>query len=47
MRPDGIVMVSPALNENLGFAERGEDLTVKQLISELAIKALIVSILPW
>jgi hypothetical protein len=34
-------MFSPALNENLGFAECGEDLTVKQLISELAIKALV------
>ncbi len=47
VRPDGIVVLTPALNEDLGFAWCVEDLTVKLLISELAIKALIVSILPW
>ena len=40
-------MVSPAFDEGFGFAEIIEDFTRQQLISELGVEALTVTILPW
>ena len=46
MRSDGIVVVPPTLDQNLGFLECEEDLAVQALVPELAIEALVVAILP-
>ena len=40
-------MDAPALDQDERFLESVEDLTVEQFISELAIEALVVSVLPW
>ncbi len=47
MRPDGIVMPTPPLDQNLGLVERRELLSLQQLIAELGIEALAVPVLPW
>ena len=41
-----VVVLSPALDEDLGLEEGVEDLTVEELVAQLAIKAFIVAILP-
>ena len=41
-----VVVMAPALDENLGFEEGVEDLTVEQLVAQLAVEAFIVAILP-
>ena len=46
MWADGIVMPTPALDDDLSLAERIEYLTVQQLVSEPGIEALDVTILP-
>ena len=46
MRPDGVVMPTPSLDQHLSFLERVEDLAVEQLVSELAIEGLIEAVLP-
>ena len=35
MRPDGVVVLAPSLDDDLGLLERGEDLSVEQLVPEL------------
>ena len=35
VRSKGVVMPSPALDDDPGFLERGEDLPVEQFVSEL------------
>lgn len=46
MGPHRIVMPSPLLDDDLCFLEGVKDLAVEQLISELAVKAFIVTVLP-
>ena len=46
MRPDGIVMPAPALDDDLRLAQRVEDLAVEQLVAEPGIEALDIAILP-
>src|SRR4051794_14394464 len=46
MRPDGIVMTAPALDDDLRLAESVEDLAVEQLVPEPGIEALDIAILP-
>ena len=46
VRPDGIVMLAPLLDQDLGIAERTEDLAVEQLIPEAGVAAFDVAILP-
>ena len=46
MGSDGVVVVAPLLDENLGFPEAVEDFTVKQFVSQLAVEAFAISILP-
>ncbi len=46
MRPDGVVMATPALDDDLCFAQRVEDLTVEQLVTQSGIEALDVAVLP-
>ena len=35
MGPHGVVVPTPALDDDLGLLERGEDLAVEQLVPEL------------
>jgi hypothetical protein len=44
--PDGVVVAARALDQHLGFVERREDLAVKELVSELGVEALAITILP-
>src|SRR5262245_18682275 len=46
MRPDRIVMASPALNDDLGLAQSVEDLAAEQLIATAGVEALDVAVLP-
>ena len=41
-----VVVPSPLLNDDPGFIEAVEDLSVQELIAELGIKALAVPVLP-
>ena len=43
---DVVVLLSPALGQDLGFLERIEDLAVQQFISHLAVEGLDVAVLP-
>ena len=47
MRPDGVVMVAPAADQDLGFPERIEDLAVEELVAQLAVEAFALAIFPW
>ena len=46
MRSDGVVVLSPLLDDDLGFLEAVEDLTVQQLVAQLSVKGFVVAILP-
>src|SRR2546423_10164857 len=46
MRPDRVVVASPALDDDLGLAQRVEDLAVEQLIAKAGVEALDVAVLP-
>ncbi len=40
-------MLAPSLDQHLGLPEGIEDLSVEQFVSQLAIEALVVAVLPW
>src|ERR687898_1466865 len=42
----GVIVPTPALDDDLGLLERGEDLAVEQLVPELGVEALDVAVLP-
>ncbi len=44
--PDCIVLLPPALYQDLGLLQGVENLAVEQLVPELPIKALVVTVLP-
>ena len=46
MRPDRIVVPPPALDDDLGFAQRVEALAVEELVAQASIEALDVAVLP-
>jgi hypothetical protein len=46
MGPEGIVLPTPALDDDLGFPERVEDLAVQQLVPKLSVEGFHVSVLP-
>lgn len=46
MRAHGVEVLSPGLDQHLGFTKAGEDLQVEQLVSELAAEAFAVAVLP-
>lgn len=46
MWPDGVVVLPPHLDDDLGFIESVEDLTIEQLVSELAVKGFHVAVFP-
>jgi hypothetical protein len=46
MRSLGVVVPSPAFEDDLGLAQAVEDLAVEQLVAEASIEALHVPVLP-
>jgi len=46
MRTLCVVVIPPAIDQDLRFSKRVEDLAIKQLVSKLAIEALDESVLP-
>ena len=46
MGPAVIIVMAPALDEDLGLEQGVEDLAVEQLVAQLAVEAFIVSVLP-
>ena len=46
MGPDRVVVASPALDDDLGFAQTVEDLAVEQLIAKASVEAFDVAVLP-
>ena len=46
VRSDGIVVASPALDDDLGLSQRVEDLAVEQFVAQAGIKALDEAVLP-
>ena len=46
MGSDGVVVAPPLFDQDLGFAQRVEDLTVQQLVPEPCVEALAVAVLP-
>lgn len=47
VRPHRVVVLAPALDDDLGLLERVEDLAVEQLVAKLAVEAFIVVVLSW
>src|ERR1051325_912354 len=47
MRAHGIVVTAPALDDDLGFAQRVEDLAVEQLVAQTRVEAFDEAVLPW
>ena len=47
VRPDGVVVIAPFLDQHLRLRQIVEDFPIQQLVPELAIEALIVAVLPW
>ena len=43
---DRVVVMPPLLDEHLGLLQGIEDLSIEQLVAELAVEALVVSVLP-
>jgi hypothetical protein len=46
MRPDRVVMTAPALDDDLDFTERIEDLAVEELTPKAGVEAFDIAILP-
>jgi hypothetical protein len=46
VRSNCVEVVPPAFDQDLGFAQRVEDLAVEQLISEAGIEALTIAVFP-
>jgi hypothetical protein len=47
VRADGVVDLPPATDEHLRFKEGVEDFEVQQLVSQFAVEALHVAVIPW
>jgi hypothetical protein len=46
VRPDGVIVATPFLDQDLGFAQGVEELAVEEFIAESGIEAFTVAILP-
>lgn len=46
MRPNLVVVASPAFNKDLGFPQGIEDFSVEQFIPQPAIETLVIAVLP-
>src|SRR5690242_2858327 len=47
MRPDSVVVPSPALDDDLRLAQRVEDLAIEKLVAQTRIEAFDEAVLPW
>ena len=47
VRPDGVVVVAPFLDQDLGLSHGVEDLAVEEFIAKSGVEALALPILPW
>ena len=47
MRPDGVVMLSPALDQYLRLPEGVEDFHIQKLVPQFAIEAFVITVFPW
>jgi len=47
MRPDSVVVASPALDDDLRLSERVEDLAIEEFVTQACIEALDKAVLPW
>src|SRR5665213_3198318 len=47
VRPDLVVVSSPAFDDDSRFFQRGEDLAVEQLVAKLRVEAFAIAIFPW
>ena len=46
MRPDGVVVIAPSLDQHLRLRQIVEDFPIQQLVPELAVEALVVAVIP-
>ena len=46
MRPDGVVVIAPSLDQHLRLRQIIEDFPIQQPFLELAVEALVVAVLP-
>ena len=46
MRPDGVDVIAPSLDQHLRLRQILEDFPIQQLFPELAVEALVVAVLP-
>src|ERR1700751_1557279 len=47
MRANHIVVLSPTLDDDFGFAQRVEDLAIEKLVAQPRVEALDEAVLPW
>ena len=47
MGSDGVVVVAPLFDEDLGFLEAAEDFGIEQLVPQLAVEAFAIAVLGW
>ena len=47
MRPDGVVVTTPALDDDARFGQRVEDFAVEQFVTQTRVEALDEAVLPW
>src|ERR1700730_19269533 len=46
MRPDGVVVPSPTLDDDLGLAQRVKDLAIEKLVAQARVEAFDEAVLP-
>jgi hypothetical protein len=46
MGPNGVVVLAPALDDDLGFSQRVEDLAIEQFVAQASIEALDIAVFP-
>jgi len=42
-----VVVISPMLNDHLGFPQCVEDFTIEQFIAKLAVEGFAITVFPW
>lgn len=47
MRPDGVVVDPPFLDQDLGVFQSVGQLAIEQFVAEPGIEALVISVFPW
>jgi hypothetical protein len=45
--PDCVIVASPSFDQDLGLAQRVEDLPVQQFVAEAGVEALAVAVFLW